>query len=65
MEVEQATHKIKSINWRRILNSHMGFTNEFVIELENGNIGIGASPQGETIGIYEDRIDTFGYPKNH
>jgi enolase len=56
MEVEQATHKIRSINCTRILNSHMGFTNEFVIELENGNIGIGASPQGETIGIYEDRI---------
>jgi len=55
MEVEQATHKIRSINCTRILNSHMGFTNEFVIELENGNVGIGASPQGETIGIYEDR----------
>ena len=55
MEVEQATHKIRSINCTRILNSHLGFTNEFVIELENGNVGIGASPQGETIGVYEDK----------
>jgi enolase len=62
MEREQASLRIRSINWRRILNSHLGFTNEFVIEMENGNIGIGASPQGETIGIYEDkstRSDTW------
>ena len=61
MEVEQATHKVRSITWRRILNSHLQFTNEFVIEMKNGNIGIGASPQGETIGVYEDtstRSDT-------
>ena len=55
MEGEQATHIIKSIGWRRILNSHVQFTNEFVIEMENGNIGTGASPQGETIGVYEDK----------
>jgi enolase len=55
MEVEQATYKVRSINCRQILNSHLGFTNEFVIELENGNVGIGASPQGETIGVYEDK----------
>jgi hypothetical protein len=30
-------------------------TNEFVIELENENIGLGASPQGETISVYEDK----------
>lgn len=56
MEIDQTIHKIKSIKCIRILNSHLGFTNEFVIELENGNIGTGASPQGETIGIYEDRM---------
>ena len=55
MEAEQKMHKIRSINCKRILNSHLGFTNEFVIELENGNTGTGASPQGETIGIYEDK----------
>jgi enolase len=55
MEAEQTMHKIRSINCTRILNSHLGFTNEFVIELENGNTGTGASPQGETIGIYEDK----------
>ncbi len=61
MEAAQQTQKVRSIRWRRILNSHAGFTNEFVIELENGNTGTGASPQGETIGIYEDastRSDT-------
>jgi enolase 1/2/3 len=56
LEVDRTIHKIKSIKCIRILNSHLGFTNEFVIELENGNIGTGASPQGETIGIYEDRM---------
>jgi enolase len=63
MEVEQATHKVRSINCRQILNSHLGFTNEFVIELENGNIGIGASPQGETIGVYEDKSTRSDTPK--
>lgn len=29
-------------------------TNEFVIELESGSMGVGASPQGETISVYED-----------
>lgn len=61
MKAAQQSHKIRSIQWRRILNSHAGFTNEFVIELENGNVGIGASSQGETISIYEDtstRSDT-------
>jgi enolase len=55
MEAEQKMHKIRFINCKRILNSHLGFTNEFVIELENGDTGTGASPQGETIGIYEDK----------
>jgi enolase len=55
MVAEQRAQKVRSIHWRRILNSHLGFTNEFVIGLENGTIGIGASPQGETIGVYEDK----------
>jgi enolase len=46
---------VKSITCRRILNSHVEFTNEFAIELSNGAWGIGGSPQGETISIYEDR----------
>ena len=46
---------IKSVNYRRILNSHGEFTNEFIIFLNNGSIGRGASPQGETISIYEDK----------
>ena len=56
MEAEQKMHKIQSINCKRILNSHLGFTNEFVIELENGNTVTGLSPLGPpTIGIYEDK----------
>lgn len=47
--------RIKSISYRRILNSHAEFTNEFIVELDDGSIGIGAAPQGETISIYEDR----------
>ncbi|MFN2212966.1 MAG: hypothetical protein ACK2UE_07830, partial [Anaerolineales bacterium] len=47
--------RIRSIEYRRILNSHVNFTNEFIIRLDNGEIGIGGSPQGETISIYEDK----------
>lgn len=46
---------INSIACRKILNSHVSFTNEFIISLDDGIIGTGASPQGETISIYEDR----------
>ncbi len=48
---------IKFISCRKILNSHVEFTNEFTIELDNGSIGIGSSSKGETISIYEDKID--------
>lgn len=50
---------IKSIACRKILNSHVEFTNEFIVELVDGSVGIGASPQGETISIYEDRKDSI------
>lgn len=46
---------IRSMACRKILNSHVSFTNEFIIKLDDGSVGIGASPQGETISIYEDR----------
>ena len=46
---------IKLIRYRKILNSHVNFTNEFVIKFEDGSVGVGSSPQGETISIYEDR----------
>ena len=65
MDPEPAAQKVTSIDWRRILNSHLEFTNEFEIKLENGNIGTGASPQGETISVYEDKSTRSGYPKNH
>jgi enolase len=38
-----------------VLNSHVDFTNEFVVMLDDGSVGIGSSPQGETISIYEDK----------
>ena len=50
-------HEIRSIYCRKILNSHAEFTNEFVVELNNGSIGVGSSPMGETLSIYEDRIN--------
>lgn len=50
---------IKSLRYRKVLNSHVNFTNEFIVELEDGSIGIGASPQGETISIYEDKKITI------
>ena len=46
---------IKFIKYRTILNSHVQFTPEFIIQLEDGSTGTGAAPQGETISIYEDR----------
>jgi enolase len=46
---------ITSIRYRTILNSHVQFTPEFIIQLEDGSTGTGAAPQGETISIYEDK----------
>lgn len=48
--------KITGIRSRKILNSHAEFANEFIIELEDGSKGVGASPRGETISIYEDKV---------
>ncbi|MBN1163982.1 MAG: hypothetical protein JXB45_05345, partial [Candidatus Krumholzibacteriota bacterium] len=49
---------IKSVSCRKILNSHVKFTNEFIIELKDGRRGSGGAPQGETISLYEDRGDS-------
>lgn len=46
---------ILSISNRKVLNSHVKFTNEFEILMSDGAVGHAASPQGETISIYEDR----------
>ena len=46
---------IGSVKCRRVLNSHVEFTNEFLVELDDGSLGCGGSPRGETISIYEDR----------
>jgi enolase len=46
---------ITSVDFRKILNSHVDFVTEFSLKLDDGSIGCGASPVGETISIYEDR----------
>lgn len=46
---------IESLAFRRVLNSHVEFTNEFIVRLTNGAVGTGSSAQGETISIYEDK----------
>lgn len=46
---------IQRIKYRTILNSHVRFTTEFIIQFEDGSLGAGAAPQGETISIYEDK----------
>jgi enolase len=46
---------IAAISFRRVLNSHVEFTTEFLVRLGDGSVGRAASPQGETISIYEDR----------
>lgn len=51
--------KIKSIKCHEILNSHVNFTNEFIILFEDGSVGVASSPQGETVSIYEDRKITI------
>jgi enolase len=50
---------IKSVSFRKVLNSHVQFTNEFIIKFDDESIGIGGSPQGETISIYEDKKVTI------
>lgn len=46
---------IESISSRRVLNSHVQFTTEFVVKLSDGSIGWGAPPQGETVSVFEGR----------
>jgi enolase len=50
---------IKSLAYRRVLNSHVDFINEFIVALDDGSVGFGSSPQGETISIYEDNTVTI------
>ena len=52
--VIQIEHTVKNVFSRLMLNSHRKWTNEFIVELSNGNRGNGTSPQGETISIYEN-----------
>jgi enolase len=47
---------IESISSRRVLNSHVEFTTEFVVQLSDGAAGWGASPRGETVSVFEGRL---------
>lgn len=51
--------RIESISWRRILNSHVEFTTEFILKMADGSLGFGSSSRGKTISIYEDREITI------
>jgi len=55
LTTDNRTYVIKTIQFREILNSHAALTSEFIVEFEDGSVGMAASPQGETISIYEDR----------
>ncbi len=46
---------IASVGHRKVLNSHVDFTTEFIVRFEDGSAGCAASPKGETISIYEDQ----------
>jgi len=46
---------IAAISSRRVLNSHVQFTTEFVVKLSDGSVGWGAPPQGETVSVFEGR----------
>lgn len=46
---------IQSISSRRVLNSHVEFTTEFSLQMTDGTVGWGASSQGETTSVFEDR----------
>lgn len=50
-----SSSRIRAVGHRTILDSHVGFTTEFLVELDDGTRGTGSSSQGETISIYEDR----------
>jgi enolase len=55
LKKDSRTHVIKTIKSREILNSHVALTSEFNVEFEDGSVGMAASPEGETVSIYEDR----------
>jgi enolase len=53
MKKDISKRRIQGIHCRRILNSHVEFTTEFIIALDDGTVGVGSAPRGETVSIYE------------
>jgi len=49
---------IESVGHRGILDSPVAFTTEYVVRMDDGTTGIGASSEGETASIYEDKRAT-------
>lgn len=49
---------IASLTQRKVLNSHVAFTSEYELRLDDGRVGRAAAPEGETISIYEDNRTT-------
>ena len=46
-------HTVTAVTGRRILDSHLGWTFEFEVLLDDGFAGRGSAPRGETPSIYE------------
>jgi enolase len=44
---------IRDLRARLVLDSHLAWTPEFELRLDDGRVGIGSAPRGETISVYE------------
>lgn len=49
-------HTVTAVTGRRILDSHLGWTFEFELVLDDRLAGRGSAPRGETPSVYEQRI---------
>ena len=51
--MNESSHHITGIEHRPILDSHLGWTTEYVIRLDDGSVGHGSAPMGETRSTFE------------
>lgn len=49
----------QKIDCRYILDSHFRWTLEYIVKLMDGSVGVGSSPRGETLSIFEDRKNYY------